>query len=147
MDAMSKVAQLLGRVALGVIFILSGFGKVTNWQGTAGFVSSKGVSAGLLAVATALELLGGISVVLGLKARWGAIALLVFLVPVTLVFHNFWAFPPDQQQTQMINFMKNLSIAGGLLIVLGRGAGAYSFDERAGRAAGEPLAATPARSP
>jgi putative oxidoreductase len=145
MDAMSRVGQLVGRIALGVIFILSGFGKVTNWSGTAAYAGSKGVSAGLLAVATALELLGGISVVLGLKARWGAVALLVFLVPVTLVFHNFWAVPPEQQQMEMVNFLKNLSIAGGLLIVLARGAGAYSFDDRSARPAGEPLAATPTR--
>jgi putative oxidoreductase len=67
------------------------------------------------------------------------VALLVFIVPVTLVFHNFWAVPQAQQQMQLVNFLKNLSIAGGLLIVLARGAGAYAVD-RAG-AAGEPIAA------
>ena len=71
----------------------------------------------------------------GFKARWGALALLIFLVPVTLVFHNFWAVPPDQQQIQTVNFLKNLSIGGGLLIILGRGAGAFSIDERPARSA------------
>jgi len=97
----------------------------------------------LLAIATALEVLGAISLILGLKARWGAAALLVFLVPVTLVFHNFWAVPAQEQQMEMVNFMKNLSIAGGLLIVLGRGAGAFSVDASRAHARGEPVAATP----
>src|SRR4051812_45690007 len=104
MDAISKWAQLVGRVALGAIFILSGLNKITAWQGVAGYAASKGVPGFLLAVATALELLGGISVVLGFRARWGALALLVFLVPVTLVFHNFWAAPPAEYQMQMVNF-------------------------------------------
>jgi putative oxidoreductase len=145
MDAGSKWAQLVGRVALGAIFILSALNKLGHWSQTVGYVGTKGVSAFLLAIATALELLGGISVVLGLRARWGALALIVFLVPVTLVFHNFWAVPPEQQQGQMVNFLKNLSIFGGLLIVLGRGAGAYSIDHRGARAAGEPLSAPAAR--
>jgi putative oxidoreductase len=91
-------------------------------------------------VATALEIFGAVSLLLGLKARWGALALLVFLVPVTLVFHGFWAAPPDQRQMQMVEFLKNVSIGGGLLIVLGRGAGAFSLDR-------EGAAAPPSGSP
>jgi len=138
MDAISRWAQAIGRIALGAIFIFSGFGKLAAWQGTAAYAASKGVPQGLLVISTALELLGGLSVVIGFKARWGALALLVFLVPVTLVFHNFWAVPAAQQQMEMVNFLKNLSIAGGLLIVFGRGAGALSVDGR--RTAGEPVA-------
>ena len=130
MDAISKGAQLIGRVALGSIFLVSGFGKATAWSGTAAYAGSKGVSTTLLAIAMALELLGAVSLILGFKARWGALALLIFLVPVTLVFHNFWAVPAQQRQMEMVNFLKNLSIAGGLLIVLGRGAGAFSIDAR-----------------
>ncbi|HYS07235.1 MAG TPA: DoxX family protein [Myxococcales bacterium] len=130
MDAISKGAQLIGRVAHGLIFLVSGFGKLTAWSGTAAYAASKGVGTALLAIAAALEPLGAISIVLGFKARWGALALLIFLVPVTLVFHNFWAVPAQQQQLEMVNFLKNLGIAGGLLIVLGRGAGAFSIDAR-----------------
>ena len=135
MDAISKWEQVVGRVALGTIFIVSSLGKLAAWGGTVAYASSKGVPHGFLAIATALELLGGISIVVGFKARWGALALLIFLVPVTLVFHNFWAVPPDQQQIQTVNFLKNLSIGGGLLIILGRGAGAFSIDERPARSA------------
>lgn len=129
-DGISKWAQLVGRIALGAIFVMSGFGKLTGWRGTVAYASSKGVPEVLLALATALELFGGLSVILGFKARWGALAMLIFLVPVTLVFHNFWAVPAQQQQMQMVNFMKNLAIAGGALIVFGRGAGAFSIDAR-----------------
>jgi len=142
MDVISKWAQFVGRVALGTIFVVSGLGKLAAWSGTAAYAGSKGVSGFLLAIATALELLGAVSVVVGFKARWGALALLIFLVPVTLVFHNFWAVPAAQQQMEMANFLKNLAIAGGLLIIFGRGAGAFSIDNSRAAAPGQPVAAT-----
>lgn len=142
---MSKWAQLAGRLALGAIFVVSGLGKLTAWRGMVAFAGSKGIPEVLLAIATALELFGGVSVVLGFRARFGALALLIFLVPVTLVFHNFWAVPPEQHQMQMVNFMKNLSIGGGLLIVLGRGAGAYGIDGRGASAGGGSLPGSAAR--
>jgi putative oxidoreductase len=142
MDTISKWAQLVGRVALGAIFMVSGLGKLAAWQGTAAYAGSKGVPEVLLAIATALEVLGAISLIVGFRARWGALALLVFLVPVTLVFHNFWAVPAAQQQMEMANFLKNLGIGGGLLIVFGRGAGAFSVDSSRAPGSGEPMTAT-----
>jgi putative oxidoreductase len=141
MDAISKWAQVAGRVALGTIFVVSALGKLSAWRGIAAYAGGKGVPEILLAIATVLELFGGVSIVVGFKARWGALALLIFLVPVTLVFHNFWGVPAGQQQLEMINFLKNLAIGGGLLIVLGRGAGAFSIDGRTA-AGGEPGAVT-----
>jgi len=142
MDVISKWAQVVGRVALGTIFVVSGLGKLAAWRGTVAYAASKGVPEILLAIATALELLGAVSVVVGFRARWGALALLIFLVPVTLVFHNFWAVPAAQQQMEMVHFLKNLGIGGGLLIVLGRGAGAFSVDSSRGSTRGEPVAVT-----
>jgi len=142
MEAISKWAQVVGRVALGTIFLVSGIGKLAAWRGAAAYAGSKGVPEILLALATALELLGAVSLIVGFRARWGALALLIFLVPVTLVFHNFWAVPAEQQQMEMVNFLKNLAIGGGLLIVLGRGAGAFSIDSSRTPARGEPVAAT-----
>src|SRR2546425_12332794 len=127
MDVISKWAQFVGRVALGTVFVVSGLGKLAAWSGTAAYAGSKGVSGFLLAIATALELLGAVSVVVGFKARWGALALLIFLVPVTLVFHNFWAVPAAQQQVEMANFLKNLAIGGGVLIVFCRRAGSLTI--------------------
>jgi putative oxidoreductase len=146
MDAISKWAQIVGRVALGTIFLFSGAGKLAAWHGTVAYAASKGVPESLLVIATVLELVGGIGVVLGFKARWAAVALLVFLVPVTFVFHNFWAAPPNEQQVQLVNFLKNFSIAGGTLIVFARGAGAFSIDAMIGARAGiDPLRAAAAR--
>jgi putative oxidoreductase len=142
MDVISKWAQFVGRIALGTIFVVSGLGKLAGWRGIVAYAGSKGVPEFLLAIATVLELVGAVSVVVGFKARWGAVALLIFLVPVTLVFHNFWAVPGAQQQMEMANFLKNLAIAGGLLIVFGRGAGAFSIDNSRAPARGEPVAGT-----
>src|SRR5207302_8762253 len=142
MDAIWKWAQFVGRVALGTIFVVSGLGKLAAWQGTAAYAGSKGVPEILLAIATALELLGAVSVVVGFRARWGALALLIFLVPVTLVFHNFWAVPAEQQQMEMANFLKNLAIGGGLSMVLVKGPGAFSIDSSRTPSRGEPVAVT-----
>jgi putative oxidoreductase len=142
MDSKSKWAQLVGRVALGAIFLVSALGKLSGWSGTVAFAASKGVPEVLLAGAVALELLGAASLLLGLRARWGAVALLVFLVPVTLVFHDFWAYQGAEQKLQSIEFLKNLSIGGGLLGVVGAGAGAFSLDALRGR---RPQQVTPSR--
>jgi putative oxidoreductase len=98
----------------------------------------------LLAAATALEILGAISVLTGLKARWGAAALVVVLVPVTLVFHNFWAYQGAEAQVQTIQFLKNVGIGGGLLAVFAAGPGALSVDARRSRA--DAVQGAPARA-
>jgi len=145
MDAISKSAHFVGRVALGLIFLVSGFGKLTAWHGTVAYAASKGVPEILLAIATVLELVGGIGVVVGFKTRWASLALLVFLVPVTLVFHDFWAVPASEHRVQLVSFLKNLSIAGGALIVFARGAGAFSIDAMKTRTGIDPLRAAATR--
>jgi putative oxidoreductase len=135
MDKRSDVALLAGRFGLGAIFLVSGLGKLASWSGTVAYAGSKGVPAILLAGAVALEVVGGLSLLAGWKTRWGTIALLAFLVPVTLVFHGFWAYQGAEAQLQTIQFLKNVSIGGGLLVVLAVGPGALSVDERRARAA------------
>lgn len=135
MDAVTKFTPLVGRLILAAIFLISGLGKIGNWGGTAGYMAAKGmplVSLFLLG-AIVIEVLGGASIVLGLKARLGALALIVFLIPVTLIFHNFWAFEGQAMQQQVIQFLKNLSILGGLLFVAVYGAGPVSIDSRLAR--------------
>jgi putative oxidoreductase len=76
-----------------------------------------------------LALVGGVSVILGYHAKLGALMLLVFLVPVTLVMHKFWGIADPQMATmQRINFMKNLSLCGGCLMIMYFGSGPYSLD-------------------
>ncbi|MCW5634202.1 MAG: DoxX family protein [Rubrivivax sp.] len=121
-----------GRVLLALIFIVSGFGKLSGLQGTAGYIASAGLPAPtLLAVgAGLLELVGGLALVVGFQARWSALALAAFTVVATLLFHNYWAMPADQQFVQQLMFMKNLAIVGGLLFVFSLGAGPASVDAR-----------------
>jgi putative oxidoreductase len=140
MDRKSSAALLAGRLGLGIIFLISGLGKLASWSGTAAFAGTKGVPEILLAGATALEILGALSLLAGWKTRWGVAALVVFLVPVTLVFHGFWAYQGAEVQLQSIQFLKNVAIGGGLLAVLGAGPGAFSVDARSSRGAVEPVA-------
>jgi putative oxidoreductase len=140
MDRKSSAALLAGRVGLGIIFLVSGLGKLAGWQGTVAYASAKGVPQILLAGATALEILGALSLLAGWKARWGVSALLVFLVPVTLVFHAFWGYQGAEAQLQTVQFLKNLAIGGGLLAVLGAGPGAFSVDALRSRGTARPAA-------
>lgn len=127
----ARFAPLAGRGLLSAIFLLSALGKVGDWNGTAGYMASKGMPFVplFLAGAIAVELLGGLSVLLGYKARIGALALFAFLIPTTLIFHNFWAFDGMQRHLEMIGFLKNVSIMGGLLTVAAQGSGALSIKE------------------
>jgi putative oxidoreductase len=132
LERLQHFVPLAGRGLLSLIFLLSAFGKLTNWEGTAGYMASKNMPAipFFLAAAILFELFGGLSVLAGYKARFGSLALIVFLIPTTLIFHNFWAYQGMEQQMQMINFLKNLSIMGGLLLVTAFGPGPLSLDER-----------------
>lgn len=124
-------AAPLGRALLSLIFVLSAVNKLQGWQGTVEMMAGKGlpVPDALLSMAVGLELVGGILVAIGLYARWGALALLTFIVPVSLIMHNFWAQPEGAQRMgEMISFMKNLTISGGLLFLLAMGAGPWSID-------------------
>ena len=132
MDRVSRYAPLAGRILLALIFIMSGLNKIGAWDQTVGYMAAKGMPMVplFLGGAIAFEVLGGLSVLLGFKARLGAAALVVFLVPASIIFHNFWAFEGMEQQTQMVMFLKNVSILGGLLLVIGMGAGPLSVDQR-----------------
>ena len=85
--------------------------------------------------AIVVEALGGLSLIVGFKARWGALALIGFTIVATVIFHQFWALEGMERQIQMIMFMKNVSITGGLLLVVAYGAGRFSFDQRSASAA------------
>ena len=130
MDALNRFGPLAGRILIALIFVLSGFGKITGFEGTVGYIASNGLPLPQLAAIGAIivELGGGILLVVGWKARWAAAAMFVFTALAALIFHNFWAVPADQAQNQMIHFMKNISILGGLLYVIVHGSGPLSVD-------------------
>ena len=109
---LEKWGIALGRLLLSAIFIVSGVYKVTGFTGTAGVMASMGIPLAKLAlvITILIEIGGGLLLLTGFKARYAALALALYLVPVTLVFHN------PIHQDQSVNFMKNLAIIGGLLV-------------------------------
>jgi putative oxidoreductase len=125
---------MVGRLLLSAIFLMSGANKVFNASDTLGYMKAKmpvqdhAALMVLLVAAVVCELAGGLSVLLGWKAKWGAGLLILFLVPTTIFFHNFWAVPQEQQLTETMNFVKNLAILGGLLMVNALGPGPCSMD-------------------
>jgi putative oxidoreductase len=131
-DTLNKFSPLAGRILISIIFIMSGFNKIGGFANTSGWIASKGLPMAdvLTAASIVIELGGAAMIVLGYKARLGAAALFLWMIPVTFVFHNFWAMPADQQMMQSIMFFKNLGLMGGMLIITGLGSGPLSVDRK-----------------
>jgi putative oxidoreductase len=128
---MSSFALLLGRICISVIFLLSGFQKFGSFDATVKYMTAAGLpyASSLLVIAAIVEIVGGFSLLLGWKARFGAIVLLLYLIPVTYVFHNFWEVTDAaHKQLEAIMFLKNLAIFGGLIYVAAIGPGGCSID-------------------
>lgn len=124
----------IGRFLFSIIFIMSGLNHFTS--GSISYAASQGIPMAdiLVPISGLLALIGGVSVLLGFHARVGAGLLLLFLVPVTILMHNFWAYTdPETAQVQMIHFMKNLSMIGAATLIAFYGAGPISLDHRLGK--------------
>lgn len=130
--ALQRYGTLVGRVFLALIFVISGFGKIASFSGVAGYMASKGLPAPqlLLVLAILIEAGGGLMLILGWQARLAALAIFLFVIPTTLIFHNFWAVDAAQFQNQMNHFLKNVCILGGLLYVMAYGPGPLSLDSK-----------------
>jgi putative oxidoreductase len=127
-----NAAALVGRILLAVLFLVSGFGKITGFEGTAGYMGKLGLPMPqvLLAITIVIEVAGGIMLAVGYKARWAALAFFLWLIPVTFVFHKFWGIDAALVSNQMNHFLKNVAIMGAMLIVFAMGPGAWSLDKR-----------------
>jgi putative oxidoreductase len=140
MQSLRDVTALVGRIFLALIFVLSGLNKVMNISGTAGYMTQAGIPTNLvlpaLYLSIAVELGCGLLVMAGLRARWAALIIFLWLIPVTLLFHVAGYFHAVQQHqamaalTQQIMFLKNIAMMGGLLILAGMGPGGLSIDWR-----------------
>ena len=122
---MQALLPLVGRILLAAIFLSSAINKIRGFEEVTSMMTGKGIplaSILLLGAITCL-LLGSIALILGIKARWGAVLLIVFLLPTTIIFH-----PPTGSEDDLIQFMKNLALIGGLCMVVAYGAGPVSFD-------------------
>jgi putative oxidoreductase len=123
--ALNAPVLLLARILLGIFYVVSGWGKLTAYAGTAGYMAMHGVPTILLPLVILTELGGGLAIILGVFTRWAAIALAGFTILTALIFHNDLG-----DMNQYINFMKNVTIAGGFLVLFTTGAGAFSVDQR-----------------
>ena len=121
----TNTLTLIGRVLMSLMFITSGWGKIAGYAATQGYMESAGVPGILLPLVILLELGGGIAIALGLATRWIAIALALFTMAAAFLFHGNIA-----DQMQGLLFWKNITIAGGFLILAAVGAGAYSVDAK-----------------
>ena len=135
-DACKWIKQygpLLGRLLLSNLFIVAGFKKITGFAGTAGYMAAKMPSLDpnlikiMLVLTIAIELGGGLMILIGWQARWVATIIFLWMIPVTYLFHAYWGLPPDQMQMQFIQFQKNLAIMGALLLIVAQGTGPYSL--------------------
>ena len=131
-DSFKTPLVVVGRVLLALMFVLAGFSKLTGIEGTAGYIASAGLpmATALAVIVGLLEFFGGLALMVGFHARWAALALGVFTLLASLLFHNFWAMPADKAFMQQLIFMKNLAVAGGMFVVAGLGAGPASIDAR-----------------
>lgn len=123
---------LVGRVLLGILFLLSGINKLMGPGGTAGFIASKGLPMAdvLVWIVIAVEIVGGLMLITGYKSWLAALGLVVFTLAATVIFHNFWALEGQAKTIQQILFMKNLAIIGGLLLLAHFGPGSMSLDRK-----------------
>lgn len=128
MSNVNSLVTLAARVLLSILFIWSGFGKLSDVAGAAGYMSAMGVPALLVWPTIALELLGGLAILFGFQTRVVAVLLAGFSILTAMVAH---LHPADLGQ--MINFYKNLGLTGGFLLLAVHGAGAYAVDAIAGR--------------
>ena len=125
MQTLQSLSAPVGRILIALIFVFSGIGKIGQYAGTQAYMDSMGVPGFLLPAVIALEILGGLAIILGWHTRLAAFLLAGFSLLSAILFHNNFG-----DQMQMIMFLKNLGLAGGFLMIVALGAGPYSIDNR-----------------
>jgi putative oxidoreductase len=123
--AFNNALALIGRILLSIIFIVSGYGKIKGYDGTVAYMAKAGVPGTLLPLVIAVELFGGLLILIGFQTRLVAIGMAVFCLLAAYLFHFDLASQP-----QTIQLMKNLAMAGGFLALASGGPGAWSVDGR-----------------
>ena len=130
-NSIANPLALAGRVLLATMFVLAGFSKIGGFDGTAGYIASVGLPfAELLTTLTiVVEIGAGLALIVGFQTRIAALLLAGFTLAASVLFHNYWAMPADQAYVQQLMFMKNISVAGGLLMIVALGGGALGLSK------------------
>ena len=132
MKNFENVFNLLGRIAIAALFLPAGLNKLMGVEATTGYFASLGLPAAAVFVwvVIAIEVLGGVALILGYRTRLVAIALAVFTLLASIAGHAFWAAPADAAFIAQLLFFKNIAVIGGLLVLASSGAGSISMDGR-----------------
>jgi putative oxidoreductase len=123
---------LLGRILIALLFVPTGWGKLTGFSGTVAYIAKAGAPLPEVDAAIGIfcELILGLCLLLGFRTRWAALGLAIFVVVITPIFHHYWDIPAAMVGMQKLNFFKNWAITGGLLAFAAFGGGAFGVDGR-----------------
>ncbi len=134
--SIQNALALVGRLLLALLFLPAGLMKIGGFAGTVGYIGSVGLPLPTLGaiLAIVVEVGGGLALLAGFGTRFAAVALAVFTLVATVVFHAYWAVPAEQAMMQQLMFFKNVAVVGGLLVLAAHGAGALSVDGKRGAA-------------
>jgi putative oxidoreductase len=126
---------LIGRLLIAAIFIQSGIGKLMNPEGFASYLAGLGVPLPLFLtwIGIVVELVGAAALIAGWQLRWGVVLLLAFTIVATLLAHRYWEFAGQARQMQLVHFLKNLAMIGGLLALFVNGGGKLGIERMMGR--------------
>jgi putative oxidoreductase len=132
MTPAQNALALIGRVLIALLFLPSGWSKLTGFAGTVKYIAAKNVPLPEVcaAIAVAVELGLAIALLVGFRTRWVALLMAIFVLVITPIFHNYWGVDAAQVMMQKLNFWKNIAIAGGLLGFAAFGGGTFSIDGR-----------------
>ena len=128
MDAFANLLVLVARIFISSFFLWASMKKVMNWTSTVAYMQTKKVPGALVPAAMLLQIVGGLSVLLGFEARIGALLLIVFIIPAAWKLHDFWNVAETEKVSQKSLFMKDVAILGGLLLLLATGAGRFALN-------------------
>jgi len=136
---MSDSAQLLARILMSIVFIIFGYLQFTNIAGYAAnpsVLKAVALTGGILSptviayLVAAIDLFGGILILVGFQTRWAALVLIIFCICTLFIAHNFWTMAGPARAANMGNFYKNIALIGGLLLLMNTGPGGYSVDAK-----------------
>lgn len=130
--SIENTLNLAARLLFALLFLPAGFGKLTGFAGTVGYIASAGLPLPTLGAALALtvEIVGSLALIFGFGTRIAALVLAAFTLVASFFFHAYWAVPADQAFVTQLLFFKNIAVAGGLLALAANGAGNWSLDAR-----------------
>lgn len=131
----SNITLLIARLLTCAIFLVTGIWKFVDFKGVSEEMAAKGMIMipFFLTAAAIIEIIGGLSLLVGYKTRLWTAILMLYLIPVTIIFHDFWNYIESQRYTQIIEFLKNMTIIGGLCDVRVAGPGRFSLDSLIGK--------------